>query len=140
MTDHARAALAQEIAETFFGKYLDPKEAGHSARLQHIILAALSRASAAPTTARCHCGGYTFSCCACGSSIHAEQPTPPPAAPSGEQLRAALDAAKHAMADVQTWLDFPDQSEAWHRLNREIAAAEKVLAAHPSPAVPPPSD
>jgi hypothetical protein len=55
-----------------------------------------------------------------------------------EQARAALealDAAKHAMADVRSWLDRTDHFEAWHRLNRGIADAEAVLAALLEPLV-----
>lgn len=62
------------------------------------------------------------------------QGAPPAGTPTVDELREALDDAKHAMADVRTWLDLPDQAEAWRRLNLEIAAAERVL--HRCPPAP----
>lgn len=48
----------------------------------------------------------------------------------------ALDAAKHAMADVRPWLDLPEQAEPWHRLGHAIAEAERMLLRMPLPLPP----
>ena len=66
----------------------------------------------------------------------APQPAEGRTQPTWDELRSALDAAKHAMADVRTELDLPDQAVAWHRLGLEIAQAERLLLRCPVPPAP----